>query len=91
MADGPEVAIRRLIKKQVGIAGLVCAATLASATLFCRGCSTHEMSHWVEGQDSISHALALGAFLSGLVFLGSLVVLVAGLIRLMSVGRSKPD
>jgi hypothetical protein len=91
MADKSGAAIR-LIRKQIAIAGSICLATLTSAILFCYGCSAHETAHWGHEEDSITHALALGTYLSGLVFIGSLVVLVVGLFELRPFSKqSKPE
>jgi len=61
-------------------AGLFCLASLASAVLFCFGCSSHEYSRQGLDQDGVTHLLAGGTYLSlvsfitsGFAFIGLLV------------------
>jgi hypothetical protein len=61
-------------------AGWMCVGSLASATLFCVGCSIHETNRWGQPQDGITHLLASGTYLSLFAFAFSIFALIAAIV-----------
>ena len=61
--------------------GLFCLASLASAVLFCFGCSSHEYSRQGLAQDGVTHLLAGGTYVSLLSFVTSGVAFIGLLVN----------
>jgi hypothetical protein len=68
-------------KRSVRRCGLACLLSLVSAVGFCIGCTEHETHTWGQLQDTLTHVLALGAYLSLLIVTLALVVLVNVAVR----------
>jgi len=61
--------------------GLFCIASLVSAVLFCFGCSSHEYDRQGQAQDSVTHLLAGGTYISLLSFVFSGFTFIGLLVR----------
>jgi hypothetical protein len=61
--------------------GKFCIASLASAILFCLGCTIREHSRWGQSQDSVTFLLAGGTYLSFFAFMLLGVGFIAVLIK----------
>jgi hypothetical protein len=68
-------------RRSVRRCGLACLLSLVSAIGFCISCTEHETHTWGQAQDTLTHVLALGAYLSLLIFMLALVVLVIVAVR----------
>jgi hypothetical protein len=55
---------------------------LFAAAGFCYGCTEHEMHNWGHAQDSLTHILALGTYVSAFAFVLAIGFLIHSLIRL---------
>jgi hypothetical protein len=66
-------------KRLVRLAGVSFFVSLASAVIFCYGCTAHEESRRGP-QDYITHLLALGTYFSLMVTLVALAALIVGIV-----------
>jgi hypothetical protein len=71
-------------KKLMKISGLLFIVTLASAVVFCVGCSIHEHNRWGQPQDLLTNLLALGAYFSGITMACAAAGFIVGLVGTLS-------
>jgi predicted Na+-dependent transporter len=71
------------VKRVMLLALLGCLISLASFVIFCVGCSTHEYSRQGQAQDWITHLLALGTYFSLCCLLGSGILFLFNVDRLL--------
>lgn len=71
-----------LIRETLFRSGAICVLSFIAAVGFCYGCTEHEMHNWGHAQDSLTHILALGTYLSAFAFVLAIGFVIHSLIRL---------